>query len=253
MKKICFYAFCSLFLFGAQNSLAQTTDGVDSFKQDKDSWRRKEEQVSQDTKKEIVQKIKDTVSVHALNNITDAEQIFCYTVEKASKEYSGYTLDGMAITGFCGMLGQNDKDIFIGEFLQKDESTSNVVAKCMIEPKIMLRFVKGVDYTDVLLSSPCHSFSIFYGGKVKPFNAEPSANIINAFVTVYDKQKVDFVSPALLNQVMPIGVAQTQEQKAILKEKQGNATVRKWDTQAPAQQPTQEKSAVKKGWNRLKR
>lgn len=251
MKKICFYVFCSLFLLGAQNSLAQTTDGVDSFKQDKNAWRRKEE-IQKETKKEIVQKIKDTVSIHALNNITESEQIFCYTVEKAAKDYTGYTLDGMAITGFCGMLGPKDKDLFIGELLAKDESTSNVVAKCMIEPKVMLRFVKGVDYTDILLSSPCHSFSIFYGGKVKSFNAEPTSKIVDAFVTVYDKRKVDFVSPALLNQVMPIGVAQTPEQKAILKEKQGNAPVRKWDTPKPTES-TQEKSTAKKGWNKLKK
>ena len=164
-------------LLGLQNVCAQTSEGIDSFKQNKDSWRRKE-QVKQGEAKVILQKFKDGLHSHALNNITDSEQIFCYTVEKAPKDYTGYTLDGMALTGFCGVLGKPDKDVFINEFLVKDESTSNVVAKCMIEPKIMLRFTKGVDFTDVLLSSPCHSFSIFYGGKVKSFNALDRKSVV---------------------------------------------------------------------------
>ena len=251
MKKLYFYTFCSLFFLGLQNACAQTPEGIDSFKQDKDSWRRKEV-VKQDEPKVILQKIKDSVASPALDNIINSEQIFCYTVEKAPKDYTGYTLDGMALTGFCGMLGKNDKDLFIGEFLSKDESTSNVIAKCMIEPKIMLRFVKGVDYSDILLSSPCHSFSIFYAGKVKSFNASPSSKIIDAFVTVYNSRKADFVSPALLNQLMPIGIPKTQEQKALLKEKQGNAPIKKWNTNAPKTE-TKEQAPAKKGWNKLKK
>ena len=250
MKKIYLFVFSLLFIFSTQ-AIAQTSEGVDSFKQNKDAWRRKENTTSE-TKGEIVPKIKDSLSVHGINNITQAEKIFCYTVDKANKAYKGYTIDGMAVTGFCGILKNQDRDILLQEFFYKDGSTSNIVAKCIIAPKVMLRFIKGVDYTDVLLSSPCHSFSIFYGGKVKTFNAEPTAKMMEAFVNVFTKNKVDFVSPALLDQLMPIGVANTPEQKALVKEKRGDAPVRNWGAEKPKQIP-EEKTSAKKGWNRLKK
>lgn len=232
-------------------SFAQAADGVDSFKQDKDSWRRKE-QTTVATKNEIIAKIKDNISAYGLNNITQAEQIFCYTVDKPPIDYNGYTMNGMALTGFCGVLGKSDKDLFINEFFHNENSTSNIVAKCVIEPKVMLRFIKGVDYTDVLLSAPCHSFSVFYGGKIKSFNAEPASKIIEAFIQVYTKRKTDFISPALLNQVLPIGIAKTAEQKALIKEKSGDAPIRNWDSKQTNINNSQN-SAPKKGWNRLKR
>lgn len=251
MKKICLYFLFILLAVAPFDVPAQATEGVDSFKQDKNAWRRKEDkEVSSNV---ITQKIRDGVPVFGLNNIVDAEQVFCYTVAKAGNSYEGYTINGMAITGYCGVIAKNDTDLFIQEFLTKDKNTSNVVANCVIEPKVMLRFIKGVDYTDVLLSSPCHSFSVFYGGKVKSYNAQPASNIIDAFVAIYSQKSMEFVSPALLGQLMPIGVAQTSEQKALLKSQKGQAPVRKWDTGADKikENPTEKK--VVKGWNKLKR
>lgn len=253
MKKSCFLICVLSLLMISQSVFAQAApEGVDSFKQDKNAWRRKEVEVKESG--EITQKIKDGIASFGLNNIINSEQVFCYNVEKASKEYTGYTIDGMAITGFCGILPKKDTDLFIKEFLTKDANTSNVVAQCVIEPKIMLRFVKGVDNTDILLSSPCHSFSVFYGGKVKSFNAQPAAKIVEAFVSVYGKRKVDFVSPALLNQVMPIGVAKTSEQKALVKAQSGKAPIKKWEQKTPQTQPEEpQNNKVKKGWNKLKK
>ena len=84
-------------------------------------------------------------------------------------------------------------------------------AACMIElvmriaatVGLMLRFVRGVDYTDVLLSSRCHSFSVFYGGKVKSYNFSPAAEIIDVMVDSFRPKTVPFVSPAMLRQLLP--------------------------------------------------
>ncbi len=101
----------------------------------------------------------------------------------------------------------------------------------------------GVDYTDVLISAPCYSFSVFYAGKVRTFNFNPGAEIIDVMVDSFKPQTVPFTSPALLNQLLPIGVAQTEEQKEIVEEKSG--PVRKWENKTPKAQPK------KKGWNNL--
>ena len=128
--------------------------------------------------------------------------------------------------------------------MNPDNLSFDTTENCVIRPKIMLRFVRGVDSTDMLLSSPCHAVAIFYGGKISAFNAKPAAQIIDALVTPLIKNKVDFASPALFNQLLPVGVAQTDEQKALLQQK--NEPVRSW------QKEQQQDAARRSGWNKLK-
>ena len=95
-----------------------------------------------------------------------------------------------------------------------------------------------------MLSSPCHALAFFYGGKVSAFNAKPAAQIIDAVIEPLIKNKVDFASPALFNQLLPVGVAQTEEQKALVQQK--NAPVKSWEKQQ------QTDAARRSGWNKLK-
>ena len=99
--------------------------------------------------------------------------------------------------------------------------------------------------TDVLFSSPCHAFAIFYGGRINAFNAKPAAPVIDALVTPLLKGRIDFASPALLNQLLPIGVAQTEEQKNLLNRK--NEPIRNWIKT----QQQEEEQPRRNGWNKL--
>jgi len=179
----------------------------------------------------------------ALNNILNSETVFCYTVKKAPEGYNGYTLDQMAITGYCGRLGV-EKSLIINEFFKKKENISQSVANCQVEPKIIFRFIRGVDSTDILFSDTCPSMTIFYGGTVKSFNAEPVQQSVQAVVEFFSKGKINFTSPALLNQLMPVGVAVNNQNKS--------------STEQPTQfwvQPPQQPSAkpAAQGWNRIKK
>lgn len=194
----------------------------------------------------ILEEISSAVGSSALNNITNAEQIFCYQVTNKPENYNGYTLDGMAIVGFCGIINNQLKEMIVSElFMNPDNIIFDVTENCIIRPKIILRFVRGVDSTDVLLSSPCHAFAIFYGGKINAFNAKPAAQIIDALVDPLIKSKVDFASPALFNQLLPIGIAQTDEQKALLNKK--NEPLRNWMTK----QEEDSNSPRRGGWNKV--
>ena len=83
------------------------------------------------------------------------------------ENYTGYTLDGMAIVGFCGVINQDLQNLIKYElFMNPDNLLFDSTENCLIRPQIMLRFVRGVDSTDILLSSPCHAIAIFYGGKI---------------------------------------------------------------------------------------
>lgn len=216
------------------------------------AWQKKE---TPEGRPEAIQRIKDTLSAPALKNITEAEQAFCYTVETAPKDFNGYTIDGMAVTGFCGMLSEPEIDLFVREFLAKDENLSTVVEQCIIQPRVMLRFIRGVDFTDVLFSSPCHSFAVFYAGQVNAFNATPASATLNAVIEAYEKKKMNFVSPALLTQILPIGVPQNDEQRALVRAKSQQAPVRNWQKNTTSNTPkpvTKQESNEPKGWNRLK-
>ena len=194
----------------------------------------------------ILEEIASAIGPSALENINNAEQIFCYQITNRPENYTGYTIDGMAIVGFCGIINKELQTMITSElFMNPDNIVFDVTENCIIRPKVMLRFVRGVDFTDVLLSSPCHAFAIFYGGKVNAFNAKPAAQIIDALINPLIKGKGDFASPALFNQLLPIGVAQTEEQKQLLNKK--NEPIRNW---IKAQE--EEENNAPKGWNKLK-
>lgn len=194
--------------------------------------------------------IEKSLSQSALNNITKAESVFCYTVDMASENYTGYTLNQMALTGFCGVLQREQSDLFVNEFFSKESSVSTTSSNCVISPRFMLRFYRGIDSTDVLFSYPCPSFSVFYGGRVQSFNAEPSSDIIEALSSVFDKNPAPFVSPALLDQLAPMGLASTDEQKALVAKQNQPEPVRNWAKTDEKEQDTKQESGPK-GWNKL--
>ena len=193
----------------------------------------------------ILEDITSVIGDSAIKNITDAEQVFCYQIANKPENYSGYTLDGMAIVGFCGIINQDLQKLIKYElFMNPENLLFDQTENCLIRPQVMLRFFRGVDATDVLLSSPCHAIALFYGGKIAAFNAKPADQIVDAIINSLIKNKVDFASPALFNQLLPVGVAQTDAQKELQKQK--NEPVNKW------QKKQEEQAAKKAGWNKLK-
>ena len=193
----------------------------------------------------VLEKITSSIGSSAIKNITDAEQVFCYQIANKPENYTGYTLDGMAIVGFCGVINTELKQLITQElFMNPENLLFDKTENCVIRPQVMLRFFRGVDSTDVLLSSPCHALAIFYGGKIAAFNAKPADQIIDAIIDPLIKNKIDFASPALFNQLLPVGVPQNEQQKKLQKQK--NEPINKW-------QKKQEEEATKKaGWNKLK-
>ncbi|MDR1694978.1 MAG: hypothetical protein LBR70_07320 [Lactobacillaceae bacterium] len=235
-----------LSLFVSVSASAQTGEGVTSFQQDRDSWRRQTAKGP-----EILGTIYDSMGNIAMKNITDSEQIYCYVVDAAAPDYEGYAIDGMAVKSFCGVFDQELKSIFVGSILGNEEAVSTKIEQCAIRPKLMFRFIRGVDYTDVLLSSPCYSFTIFYGGKLKTYNFSNGSGVIDELVSIFAAEDVavPFVSPALLDQMVPVGVAETDDQKNKVKQSSSSSAtgpIRNWESEV------KEAPAPKTGgWNNL--
>ena len=189
----------------------------------------------------------------AINNITKAEQVFCYEVFARNADYDGYAIDGYPIRGFCGILGDAVRDTVSRYFLSSSGYTDFANSEqCVMQPKIMLRFVRGVDYTDMLVSSPCHSFALFYGGAVRVYNFKPGAEVIDALIKSVSEKHSEFVSPALLNQLLPIGVVQNEQQRQIVNKR--SEPIRKWLDKAQKDEAAAaaEKEKNQRGWNKLK-
>ncbi len=230
---------------------AQTVEGVQAFSQPEGSWKR--ETVAEENAVNPQQRFIDEAGKFAIDNIVKAEQVFCYEVFPQNDEYEGYTLDGFPIRGFCGVMGEPVRDMISRYFLS---SESNVLfdqaEQCIIEPKIIIRFIRGIDYTDVLISSPCHSFAIFYGGSVHVYNFKPGAEIIDAMLKALGPKHAEFVSPALLNQLLPVGVVQNEQQRKIVNKR--SEPIRKWEQKTQVEQAKRaaEEKKNNSGWNKLK-
>ena len=95
------------------------------------------------------------------NEYEKAEKVFCYTVDYATADFDGYTMDDLAITGSCGELSADGRQLIKEMLLNNNLAFSSAKDNCNISPRVMLRYVNGIDSTDVLLSAPCHSCLLY--------------------------------------------------------------------------------------------
>ena len=198
---------------------------------------------------DVIPFIKSSIPETATYNLMNAEQIFCYNIAKRPKDYTGYTIDGMAVTGFCGELDTGAAATAYEALFTQSPNILTKVADCRIEPRVMLRFARGVDYTDVLLSSPCPSFTIFYAGRYKSFNIKQG--VIDEIIKQLEAKNEPFNSPTLLKQTVANGKAATLSEEELLAKKQKeNAPIMNWK-QKQETSPKEETTEPKKpatGW-----
>ena len=247
-KFLCILAAVSIFSFNVKAQDANE-GGILSF-QAKESVRKKEDTSPQ---VKVLPEFEKSAGKFAMNNIIDAEQVFCYEIFPSSKEHKGYTIEGFPIRGFCGILDKKTRDAITPFFFANKAAVNfDNSENCAMQPKIILRFVRGIDFTDVLFSSPCASLAVFYGGSVNIYNYTPITKEIDEIVKQMEKLHETFVSPALLNQLLPMGVVQTEQQRGLVNKV--NEPVRNWEKQATEQMKKQEAEVQKQnsGWNKLK-
>lgn len=197
---------------------------------------------------DIIPAIQTEIKDEAAYNIMNSEQVFCYHVTKRPKDYKGYTLDRFAITGYCGELDKNQIDTSYESLFTKSANILTVKADCRIEPRLMLRFVRGVDYTDILLSSPCHSFTVFYAGKYHSFNIKQ--HVIDDIIEQLEKKNERFNSPSLLKKTVANAEITTTEEEDALKKKQKEAQpIMNWQQQQKIKE--EDNKTNNSGWGKI--
>ena len=232
------------------NACAQLPIGTPFFSSNENPWQEKK---PAELPKTPLRRFADEIDSFAIKNIFEAEQAFCYQIFPKDQDYLGYILDGFPIRGFCGTLTPEETDtIRRNLFSSADAVDFTSSENCVVQPKIMFRFVRGIDHTDVLLSSPCHAIAVFYGDTTKAYNFRPGAKYIEETVKSMNSRYQEFISPALLGQTVPNGTPQSEDQRKLIKK--DNEPIRKWqtETQKKIEQQDEETSRQSSGWNKLK-
>ncbi|MBO7556069.1 MAG: hypothetical protein J6T72_01570, partial [Alphaproteobacteria bacterium] len=193
---------------------AQEEGGIQSFMQKDNSLKRQEDSSNQI--RPLNQFVEKSGRM-AMKNIFEAEQVFCYEVFPTARGSNGYTLDGFPIRGFCGVLNKQVKDVITPFFFSNPEAVDfDKKEECAISPKLIMRFVRGIDFTDVMFSSPCNALIVFYAGRFNVYNYTPIAQKMDEIIKQMENLHEPFVSPALLNQLLPQGIVQNEQQRSLV-------------------------------------
>lgn len=259
MKKTIFLLTAALICGTMQQVYAADDDfedglGAGDLFADEENATVKNSKQEQQSTKTLSAFISSRIPASSAKNIENAEKVFCYTVDYAAADYTGYTIDDLAITGSCGELSNEGRNLIKDMVLNNNLVFSTAKDACNINPRILLRYINGIDSTDVLFSAPCHSISFFHGRDISTLNAAPGKNIVEQIVTTYSSLKDNFLSPALLGQMVPNGQVLTQDQKEMVRKINTSESPKKWNSgtaSAPAASSS-DTQPTRKGWNKLK-
>lgn len=242
MKHISFLALALTCLFSFE-ALAQTSGGVPQGSSE--SWRRED-----GSNVSILQTIQDSTGSAGIRNITNAEQVYCYIVDNIPAGYTGYTINNLAVKSFCGTLEGTLRDVLSLSLLVDESSFSPQPEQCVIKPRLMFRFIRGVDSTDIMLSAPCYSLTIYYGGKFKIYNFYKGYEIIDELISIFTQEEniTPFVSPAAMGQMTPIGIEVENLPATNAPVSRPTTPSRSWDQKTPPAAPASKPSS---GWNNL--
>ena len=146
----------------------------------------------EDTNKEeapferIVSKpIRERLKADASYIIGEPEETICYGIARKSPKKRSATISGYAHTGNCGTLNETGMSEIQAKLFNAQSYDMNItkIASCVITPKLALRFRKGFDFVDALLSGgTCPAVLFLYAGETKEFSAKPIKEWLDGFI-----------------------------------------------------------------------
>ncbi len=159
----------------------------------------------------IAQEIRERVTPDASYILAEPDETLCYGVARKSPMRRTLTINGYAHTGNCGSLN----DMGLSEVqkrlfdIKSYETPLKKASSCIVSPQLTLRFRKGFDFVDVVISGAnCPAVSFLYAGETKEFSAKPMGEWLNEFIT------------AVSNDLEPIDEGKIEQQASVLFKKQ---------------------------------
>lgn len=176
--------------------------------------------------------IRDRIRADALRVLFKPDEVYCYGISRKNPQTKSDTISGYALTGSCGSLNEEgisaikEKIFSVNNF---DMTVSKISAACIIKPKLLLRYRRGIDFVDIVLSGDkCPGFVYLYAGDTKEFYAKPMSEWMETFIT------------AVSNDIEPINDENLNESKQLFirkKPQQQTKPVAETSNSASPQQP----------------
>lgn len=135
--------------------------------------------------KAVAAGIRERIRADAAYIVGEPEETLCYGIARKSPKKRSATIDGYAHTGNCGSLNETGMAEIQSKLFNAESYEMNVmkIASCVINPKLALRFRKGFDFVDVILSGGnCPAVLFLYGGETKEFSAKPIKEWLDTFI-----------------------------------------------------------------------
>ena len=144
--------------------------------------------------------IRERIRADAAYIVGEPEETLCYGIARKSPKKRSATIDGYAHTGNCGSLNETGMTEIQSKLFSAESYDMSVmkIASCVINPKLVLRFRKGFDFVDVILSGGnCPAVQFLYGGETKEFSAKPIKEWLDTFIEAVSND-LEPVNPAEL-------------------------------------------------------
>ena len=146
----------------------------------------------------VSQPIRERIRADAAYIIGEPEETLCYGIARKSPKKRSATIEGYAHVGNCGSLNETGMAEIQSKLFNAESYDMNImkIASCVINPKLALRFRKGFDFVDVLLSGgTCPAVFFLYGGETKEFSAKPIKEWLDTFIEAVSND-LEPVNPA---------------------------------------------------------
>lgn len=134
--------------------------------------------------------IRERIKPDAASVLAQPDEVLCYGIARKSPKKRGPTIDGYAHTGNCGVLNDVGLAEVQKKILRSESFDMNVskIASCIVTPRLVLRFRKGSDFVDAVLSGGnCPGVLYLYGGETKEFSARPMSEWLDTFIEAVSK------------------------------------------------------------------
>ena len=135
--------------------------------------------------KAVAKEIRERIRADAAYIVGEPDETLCYGVARKSPKKRSATIDGYAHTGNCGSLNETGMAEVQKTLFNAASYDLNVtkISSCVITPRLALRFRKGFDIVDVILSGgTCPAVQFLYAGDTKEFSAKPIKEWLDTFI-----------------------------------------------------------------------
>ncbi len=204
MKKISYFLICGILsLLSAAPAAAQMFynagtgfDSTGSSSHGGSSLRSTSDESEDPNKEEepyeqiVAKEIRERIRADAAYIIGEPDEALCYGIARKSPKKRSETIDGYAHTGNCGSLNETGMTEVQNKLFKAESYDLNVtkIVSCVTTPKLALRFRKGFDFVDIILSGGnCPAVLFLYGGDTKEFSAKPIKDWLDTFIDAISK------------------------------------------------------------------